>query len=321
MPSLVLNFDHLSKRYGTLWANRDIHLQVKSGSIVGILGPNGAGKTTLLRQLVGLCRTTQGRIKLNGRLIVPGQAWVKSQIAYLPQHPLALGDLTVEEAIRATALLRGQSGPGARAQTQRVMESLDLTPLRTQLVSRLSGGEHRLVGIATIVVAPTPVIALDEPTNELDPLMRHQVWNMIESLKDPSRIILLVSHNVLEAEKVLDRVLIMHHGSIRHDGSPLDLRQKAGDNLNITIRVASGSEGLLRIQEELAHQTPVVTWHDNKIQFTLSRIPALHLLAGLLHEPGLIEQVEVKEPTLEDAYLSLRQTWNQDHKSREEEMP
>ncbi len=320
MPSLVLEFEHLSKRYGGLWANRDVDLTLESGNIVGILGPNGAGKTTLLRQLVGLSRSTQGHITLNGRVIGPGHAWVKSQIAYLPQHPLALGDLTVEEAIRATALLRGQSWAFASARTQDVMERLDLTPLRNQLVSRLSGGEHRLVGIATIVVAPTPVVALDEPTNELDPLMRHQVWNMIERLKDPSRIILLVSHNVLEAEKVLDRVLIIHHGRIRHDGSPNELRRKTDDALKITIKVALGHERLSRIHNELVQETFQATWQDQTVQFTCPRILALNLLSRWLRDPGLIEQVAIKEPSLEDAYLSLRQNWNQNHSIEEEDL-
>lgn len=90
-------------------ANSDITLQFEPSTIVGLLGSNEAGKTTLLRQLVGLSRPTSGHIAVNGRTVIAGRRWVKDFIAYLPQHPLALGDLTVEEAIRSSALLRGQT--------------------------------------------------------------------------------------------------------------------------------------------------------------------------------------------------------------------
>jgi ABC-2 type transport system ATP-binding protein len=168
-------FQGLSKQFGSVWANRDISLPVKPGTIVGLLGPNGAGKTTLLRLLVGLSRPTSGHIVIGGRTVVPGKSWVKETIAYLPQHPLPLGDLTVEEAIRSSALLRGQSRDEANRNTEQLLESFDLQPLRHRQVAGLSGGEHRLVGIAGVGVAPTPILVLDEPTNELGPLMRRCV--------------------------------------------------------------------------------------------------------------------------------------------------
>lgn len=293
----------LSKRFGHTWANRDISLTVIPGTIVGLLGPNGAGKTTLLRQLVGLTRPTSGHIIIGGRMVVAGKQWVKETIAYLPQHPLALGDLTVEEAIHSSALLRGQSQQDANRNTERLLESFDLGPLRHRQVAGLSGGEHRLVGIASVVVAPTPVLALDEPTNELDPLMRRRVWDFIDSLRSPDRIVLLVSHNVLEAERVLDRVLIMTQGQIRHDGRPHELRGRAGDFLTVSV---TASHDASRLTEEVRAVTDRLHAHPPTLEFTAPRADALTLLAGWLAEPGLISGVSVNEPSLEDAYLALR---------------
>lgn len=298
-----LEFQGLTKRFGNTWANRDISLTIKPGTIVGLLGPNGAGKTTLLRQLVGLTRSTSGQIKIGGRTVVAGKPWVKEVIAYLPQHPLALGDLTVEEAIRSSALLRGQSRNDSNRNTEKLLDSFDLQALRQRQVAGLSGGEHRLVGIASVVVAPTPVVALDEPTNELDPLMRRRVWDFIDRLRSPDRIVLLVSHNVLEAERVLDRVLIMSHGEIGHDGQPHELRGNAGDILTVAI---TASHDVTRLADDVGPMTDNLSVHPPTLEFTAPRSKALALLANWLAEPGLISSVSVNEPSLEDAYLALR---------------
>ncbi len=304
-----IEFAQLSKRFRDTWANRNITTRMESGTIVGLLGPNGAGKTTLLRQLVGLTRPTGGEVRIGGRVVVPGKRWVKERIAYLPQHPLALGDLTVEEAIRSSALLRGQTRAKADEHTHTLLELLDLTSLRHRQVASLSGGEHRLVGIASVLVAPTPIVALDEPTNELDPLMRHRVWDFIENLRHPDRVILLVSHNVLEAERVLDRVLIMGHGEIRHDGSPKSLREKAGDFLRVAVTISKDPS---RLKADLAGAAVEIRSHGLWVEFTASRTHALRLLARWLADPGLVDSVAVNEPSLEDAYLAIRKRWDDD---------
>jgi len=300
----ALEFDRLSKRYASVWANREITLHITSGSIVGLLGPNGAGKTTLLRQLVGLTRPTTGTIAIDQQRVVPGMRWVKETIAYLPQHPLALADLTVYEAICFSARLRGQSPKDAENHTRELLERLDLTGLSQRQVVSLSGGERRLVGVASVVVAPTPIIALDEPTNELDPLMRHRIWDLIQNLRHPDRILLLVSHNVLEAERVLDRVLIMHQGQIIRDGSPGSLRQNAGDFLNVVVTVSDDPK---RLDPDLTGFSPGLHVHGRVVEFTAPRVQALGYLAKWLAEPGLVDSVAVNEPTLEDAYLAIRQ--------------
>ncbi|MCY0865394.1 MAG: ABC transporter ATP-binding protein [Sulfobacillus sp.] len=301
-----VSFDQVTKRYGSTWANRDITVSFAPGQIVGILGPNGAGKTTLLRQLVGLTRPTSGTIRVFDRPVRPGRRWLKNLIAYLPQHPLALGDLTVEEAILTSARLRGHPLADAQQQTRTLLEDLDLADIRTRLVGSLSGGEHRLAGIASALAAPTPIMALDEPTNELDPLMRRRVWDLIQALKSPDRLILLVSHNILEAERVLDRVVILHQGTVHYDGSPAALRYDAGDVLTVTITVSNPALDVIR---DLADHHLVWERQNHTYSFTAPRPVALDLLAHWLRQSGHIASVTVNEPTLEDAYLVLRQKW------------
>jgi ABC-2 type transport system ATP-binding protein len=305
-----LSFVHVSKQFGNFWANRDITLELPFGQIVGILGPNGAGKSTLLRQLVGLSRPTVGKILVGKRLIQHGKRWVHEIISYLPQHPLAINDLTVEEAIRSTALLRGYSPTIARSRTLELIQTLDLTNLRQRQIASLSGGEHRLVGIASVLVAPTPIIALDEPSNELDPLMRRRVWHLLSDLRHSNRLLLLVSHNVLEAEHVLDTVIIMTQGRVTHQGSPDSLRRQIGDVLAISVR--SDIAGQEYIVSDL-HSADVATSEVSPglVEFTAARVPALTLLGRWLHQPGFIQSVYVSKPSLEDVYLKIRDQWAQ----------
>ena len=307
-PRPTLSFVHVSKQYGAFWANRDITLELPFGQIVGVLGPNGAGKSTLLRQLVGLSQPTVGKILVGKRPIQLGKRWVHEMISYLPQHPLAINDLTVEEAIRSTALLRGYSPSIARSRALELIQTLDLARLRHRQIASLSGGEHRLVGIASVLVAPTPIIALDEPSNELDPLMRRRVWHLLTGLRHPDRLLLLVSHNVLEAEQVLDTVIIMTQGRVTHQGSPDALRGKIGDVLAITVQ--SDAMGQELIASELRSASVAITdVSPGLVEFTAARVVALTLLGQWLQQPGLIQSVHVSKPSLEDVYLRIRDQW------------
>ncbi len=301
----MLRVEELTKIFGgRVRANDGITVDLEAGQVVGILGPNGAGKSTLLRQVVGLMRPTSGRLELRGRQITPGAGWLRRQVAYLPQHPLALLDLTVFEAVWTTAVLRGQPPREARARALGLLEALGLLPFRDRLVARLSGGEHRLVTIAVAVVAPTPLMCLDEPSNELDPLMRRRVWDLVGELRQPGRLVLLVSHNVLEAEAVLDRVLILHRGRVFASGSPAALRRDQGSGVWLEVRY----RGEARL---LGHPgTPVGPAADgvHRLRWRLPREEAERRLGELLSTPhrARLLDVHLQEPSLEELYLSYR---------------
>jgi ABC-2 type transport system ATP-binding protein len=301
----MLRVDGLTKVFGgRVRANDEISFDLDAGEVVGILGPNGAGKSTLLRQVVGLMRPTSGSAALRGRPISPGAGWLRRQVAYLPQHPLALLDLTVFEAVWTTAVLRGQPPAEARARSLHLLDILGLLPFRDRLVARLSGGEHRLVTIAVAIVSPTPLMCLDEPSNELDPLMRRLVWDLVGELRQPGRLILLVSHNVLEAEAVLDRVLILHRGRIFASGTPDTLREEEGSGVWLEVRYR-GEAGALGGLEK-----PVGTAGDgvHRVRWRLPRPEAERRLTDILSQPNgaHLLDVHLREPSLEELYLSYR---------------
>jgi nitric oxide reductase subunit B len=295
----AVEVEHVTKTYPAgrgrvVVANDDISFTLDPGQIVGLLGPNGAGKSTLLRQLVGLGRPTNGSIRVFGAPVRPGDRTLAEGVVYLPQATPAFGDLTVREAVHTTALLRGLQPCKAASRTAYLLERLGLERYAHHLVGTLSGGEKRLCAIATALVVPRPFMALDEPTNELDPLMRRTVWELIRSLREPGRLILLVSHNVLEAEQVVDRVLVMSRGRLFAAGTPDDLRRALGNPVRLEIRWAP---------EDSHFALGPVVRHDS-----LQREQGIELLATMVVGPSRdrLEECHLRPLSLEEVYLSLR---------------
>src|SRR5262245_5488350 len=219
-PDIAIRVDHLtrtfpgkSRKSGQIIANDDLTFTVRRGEIFGLLGPNGAGKTTLISQLLGLLRPTAGEIWVEGINVVQQPDVVKQHIGFLPQTGLAMRGVEVERALRYTGRLRGQTEADARAQSQELLHELDLRPYADRLVQKLSGGLMRLTHFAMALMGRPQVLVLDEPTNELDPQKRRLVWDVLARLnRNQGTTCVLVTHNVLEAEKVLQRVAVLRHG-------------------------------------------------------------------------------------------------------------
>jgi ABC-2 type transport system ATP-binding protein len=161
---------------GKVRANDGLSFDIMPGEIFGLLGPNGAGKTTLVGQLTGLLRPDSGTLLLYGKDITRNSRIAPEIVGVLTQLPLPLDDLTTEEALTITGHLRGLARHEARRAGAILIDRLGLGPFRGQRLGTLSGGQKRLASLATALIGDRPVLALDEPTNELDPANRRMVW-------------------------------------------------------------------------------------------------------------------------------------------------
>ena len=221
---------------GSIVANDGISLDIRRGEIVGLLGPNGAGKTTLIKQMINVTRPTAGQIILNGESVAQNPDIVPLSVSYLPQKPFALQDLTVEQALYYAGHLRGLSRADARQATAQLLVDWDLHRWRHRPVRYLSGGQQRLVGVASALIGERPILILDEPTNELDPSQRVRVWQRLSALNREQRVtIVLATHNVHEAEQVVHRVCILNDGRLVALG-PLDkLKAQARSTVRLEL--------------------------------------------------------------------------------------
>jgi ABC-type multidrug transport system ATPase subunit len=217
-------------------ANREITLQIQQGEIFGLLGDNGAGKTTLVRQMVNLLRPTSGRIALFGEPIASDPQLVPASVGYMPQETHSLNTLTVGEALYFTAHLRGMSRTVARRERDRLLELWQIGDLRDKDNSRLSGGQRRLLRLAVAMAGSLPVLVLDEPTNDLDPLRRRLVWDVLRQVNhEQGTTIIFITHDAIEAEKVIERVGIMRDGALVALGRPSDLKQAVDRKLRLEL--------------------------------------------------------------------------------------
>lgn len=317
MPTPIFEIEHLTKIYPgqpPVHANRDISLTIAAETIWGLFGPNGAGKTTLVRQMLGLLKPTSGCVRLAGEDVTRRPDRVAREVGYLPQMGQALYDFTAAESLYFTGRLRGLNRRAAQAEAARLIEQWQLGPLRNQVVRRMSGGQQRLVGLVSVLMGGPQVLVLDEPTNFMDPALRHQVWEHLLALNHAQGVtILLVTHNVLEAETVVSEVAIVADGRVLAQGAPAELKASLGAqvHLDLTWRTAMpGAAGWLDslAAADLAGGRVLVRRLDPyRWRITADRAAADEIVRRLMTHASLQELADLRlhGASLEDYYLAV----------------
>lgn len=294
----VLAVTNLVKRYrtGTV-ANAGISLVLRPGEIYGLLGPNGAGKTTLVRQVLGVLRPTAGTITLDGHDVVADPGFARKNIGFLPQGQFDLMSLRVGELIEYSARLRGVTTRTARARRDELIAELDLGPFVSTSMHAASGGVRRLAGFAAAISAPARLLVLDEPTNDIDPIRRQLLWNAIAQLGEEGATVLLVTHNLAEAERFIDRLAIIDGGRIVREGTPGSLRSLVTDRL----RLETVFRGDITIHPALVAEAT----EPGRYLFDQRDLPAVSAWLSAAREAGFVADFRIGPPSLDDIYTAV----------------
>lgn len=296
----------LHKRYKApqVVANEGLSFSCFAGEAFGLLGANGAGKTTLVRQLVGLLRPSSGEIKLFGQTLAPGQN-VGGMVSYLPQGSTSLGELKVAEAITSTAILRGCGRKTATDECEELVGHMGLDGLEDRQLRKLSGGQRRLVQIGMTLAARLPVLILDEPTADIDPAKRRDIWRLLSDRARGGTAVILVTHDVAEAERVLDRVAILEGGRIVSMGKPAELKAGLAHRTRIELVIAEG--GSVPIADVVATLGPDAKVEGRRVSSWVASDDAIRLLDKVISTFGSadLEDVRLVTPSLEDVYLEV----------------
>jgi len=228
----VLVIAGLRKRYGKapkgVQANDGVDLRIGAGQVVGLLGHNGAGKTTLVNQVVGLALPDEGSITLAGIDAIARPDEARKLASVQAQANVPITGLTPRRAIDLVGRLRGGKRADVARRTEHLLDALELGPWADVTAEKVSGGVARLTAFAMAAVAPGALVVLDEPTNDVDPVRRRLLWAEIRRIADEGAAVLLVTHNVREAETVVDRVTILDHGRVLADETPAALIEFSG---------------------------------------------------------------------------------------------
>jgi len=283
-------------------ANDGITLTVEPGEVYGLLGPNGAGKSTLVKQVIGLLAPNAGTINLGPHDLVADPDAARQLCSYLPQAQMPIASFRAREAIDITGVIRGADAATVARRRDELIETLDIGEWRNTLGARLSGGVRRLVGFAMVTACPGRVVVLDEPTNDVDPLRRRLLWQEVRRLGDAGVAVLLVTHNVMEAERAVDRLAVVDRGRVLAEGTPSSL--KAEDRGRLRLQV------MLTPRAETPELPPFVQHHTRVGHNLMTVIPeaeAAHAIgwAQELIGRSLAEEYALGATTLEDVYIRL----------------
>ncbi|HEX5622040.1 MAG TPA: ABC transporter ATP-binding protein [Solirubrobacteraceae bacterium] len=203
--------ESISKRYGERDALRSVSFTVTGGEKVAVIGPNGAGKTTLLQILAGALKPTGGSVDVDGH------------VGWVPQHPALYSKLSVAENLRLFARL--ERVPDVERTVGRMLEQTALAERAGDEVGLLSGGNRQRVNIAIGLLGDPEVLLLDEPSASLDPRQRERLWAFLAEL---GTTVVFSTHDVGEAERHADRLLVLADGELLFTGTPTELEAETG---------------------------------------------------------------------------------------------
>ncbi|TMK97032.1 MAG: ABC transporter ATP-binding protein [Actinobacteria bacterium] len=220
--STLLSVRGLAKSFGDLQALRGVSFDAHSGEIVAVIGPNGAGKTTLLSIIAGAQRQSAGTVRCDA-------AGASHDVGWAPQQAAVYSKLSVSENLRLFARLHRVADP-ERA-VARMLEQTGLAKRAGERLERLSGGNRQRVNVAIGLIADPPVLVLDEPSASLDPGQRERLWEFVAGLAKAGRGVIFSTHNVDEAQRYADRVIVLDRGDLRFDGTPGELMRAAGEDV------------------------------------------------------------------------------------------
>ncbi|MCX7601787.1 MAG: ABC transporter ATP-binding protein [Meiothermus sp.] len=222
-------------RHSKEFALKGISITLPGGQNYGLLGPNGSGKTTLSRLLVGLLRPTKGRIIVNG-VLLNNTGRHPVPVGYVPQVVPYFPGLTGRDLLEFALTAHGFRGPALRRAREEVVELLGIGALQQKLIWHMSGGEARITLVATALAFRPPLLVLDEPSAGLDALNRQRLWESLTHYKKNYHpTMLLVTHDIQEAETVLDEALILSEGELVARGTIPELRRRHSPMLVCTV--------------------------------------------------------------------------------------
>ena len=295
----VVETNGLTKRFGQRTVVKGVDLRVPRGVAFGYLGPNGAGKTTLIRMLLGLTGTNGGTMSLRGLPVPQRRAEALSKVGAIVEEPRFHGHLNGRENLKIVAAARGRD---AFARIDPALERVGLSHRAGDRVKTYSMGMRQRLGIARCLLADPDLLILDEPMNGLDPAGILEFRNLLRSLVDEGRTVVLSSHILDEVEKTCDQVAIVDQGEIVAMGSLDELR--GGGQPRVLIGV-DGESDATRLLANAPGVTDVAT-DNGLIRVTLTDAGVIPDLNRMLVEAGIrVRRLEPVQASLEERFLAI----------------
>jgi ABC-2 type transport system ATP-binding protein len=244
----VVDVQNVSLHFQQVEAVRNVSFNVPRQSIFGLVGSDGAGKSSVLRLIAGMINPNQGVIYIDGLNAASSRRKIKHFIGYMPQRFGLYQDLTVEENMDFFMDVFGVPRAERKKRKEKYLGFSNLLPFTDRLAGNLSGGMKQKLGLACVLVHEPGLLILDEPTNGVDPVSRHEFWDILDAMKQAGMTLLISTAYLDEGEKC-DQLALMHAGVILEQNSPAVIRG------NASSLVAAIVARIKDVDQELAHDT------------------------------------------------------------------
>jgi ABC-2 type transport system ATP-binding protein len=295
--SLAVHTQDLAKRYGKTVALSGLTMSVRRAEVFGFLGPNGAGKTTAVKLLVGLALPSAGQGWVLGAPL--GDLQTRRRLGYLPELFRYQGWMKAREVLGLHCELSGMARSNWKAEIDSALELVGLSDRADDKVEGFSKGMQQRLGLGVALLGRPELVLLDEPTSALDPVGRHDVREIIRTLKARGTAVFLNSHLLSEVEQICDRLAVVDHGRVIATGTMAQiLGQDGAVRVRVTGLPAPGRAGLAAFGN-LEDEGEWLTFRG----LSPDRVP--ELVSEIVRQGGRVYAVEPRHETLEDRFLQL----------------
>jgi len=307
MKAPIIEVRKLTKSFGKHTVLNEIDLSIPPDMIFGIIGESGSGKTTLLKSIIGFIPPEEGGILFEGRDVMRNMRNIRERFGFASQENCFYPKLTIVENLRFFGTLYGMQKPAVEQNIKKLLKLVELEDAGNVLGENLSSGMQRRLDIACSLIHNPKIIIMDEPTQDLDPVLRKEILSLIRKIKEEGTTVIMTSHLLHEAEAVCDEIAILHKGKVLEVGTPDQLKKMYSTNDEIHLETTPGRYDL--IVKQLREEKDIVKVQVRKHKLILFTPKAEKMLHKLLHvlertKEDLVD-VYVRKPTLSEVFEKL----------------
>jgi len=306
MGDPLIQFKDISKRFGKHLVLNNLNFTVGEKEIYGIIGLSGSGKTTILNMMIGFLKPSQGTIFFKGKNVFKNQKDVQNNFGFVTQAGSYYLNLSIIENLHYFGRLYGLGRNDIAKKSKELLTFLDLQDAIHKLANNLSTGMQRRLDIACALIHDPIVLVLDEPTEDLDPILRKEILALLKRINDNGTTVILTSHMLDEVESVCSNTAVLHNGGILVSGTPNKIKDLYSTNIEIHLKTYPGKYDI--IQKRLGKKDIVKTvnkGHKLVIYTAKPENVLKNLLNILSRTKEKLVDVDVDKPSLEEVFESL----------------